>query len=188
MTVSVKTPVKAGVLTFLGLRLTLLEPRIVASPPRAVQAFPSVNVIGRRSAKDYDVGETYSVISAATLAMHDQIRIHDLLIRGILGINDDERTQPQDIVVSLVLTVDTRQAAKSDDIADAVNYRTLTKDVIEHVEKSSCLLVERLVDEVARLVLRDPRVEAVEVSIDKPGALRFAKSVGVTIFRTREDV
>lgn len=120
--------------------------------------------------------------------MSDQIHIHNLLIRGILGINDDERTQPQDIVVNLVLSVDTRAAARSDDIADAVNYRTLTKRVIDHVEASSCLLVERLVDEVARLCLQDARVEAVEVSIDKPGALRFAESVGVTIFRTREDV
>lgn len=120
--------------------------------------------------------------------MHDQIRIHDLLIRGILGINEDERTQPQDIVVNLVLTVDTRPAGRSDDIADAVNYRTLTKRVIDHVEGSACLLVERLVDEVARLCLEDSRVEAVEVSIDKPGALRFARSVGVTIFRTRDDL
>ncbi len=120
--------------------------------------------------------------------MTDQIHIRDLLIRGILGINEDERTQAQDIVVNLVLTMDTRPAAQSDNIDDAVNYRTLTKQVIDHVEASSCLLVERLADELARLCLADSRVEAVEVTIDKPGALRFARSVGVTIFRTRGDL
>lgn len=119
--------------------------------------------------------------------MSDQIHIRDLLVRGILGINDDERNNRQDILLNLVLTVDTRPAARTDDIADAVNYRTLTKEIIDHVENSSCLLVERLANEVAQLCLRDDRIEAVEVSVEKPGALRFARSVGVTVFRTRDD-
>lgn len=119
--------------------------------------------------------------------MSDQIHIRELLCRAILGINDDERTHRQDVVLSITLTVDTRPAAKSDDIEQAVNYRTLTKQIIDFVESSSCLLVERLAAEVARLCLADARVEAVEVSIDKPGALRFARSVGVTVFRTRHD-
>ena len=83
--------------------------------------------------------------------MNDQIHIRDLLVRGILGINDEERTNRQDILLNVVLTVDTRPAAGSDDIEDAVNYRTLTKQIIDHIEASSCLLVERLADEVARL-------------------------------------
>lgn len=119
--------------------------------------------------------------------MTDQIHIRDLLIRGILGVNDDERTQRQDILLNVVLTTDTRAAARSDDIADAVNYRSLTKRIIDHVEASACLLVERLADEIARLCLSDERVLAVEVTVDKPGALRFARSVGITIFRTRDD-
>lgn len=120
--------------------------------------------------------------------MIDQIHIRDLLVRGILGINDEERTNRQDILLNVTLSVDTRSAAGSDAIEDAVNYRTLTKQIIDHVESSACLLVERLAEEVARLCLHDPRVEAVEVTIDKPGALRFARSVGITIFRTRDDV
>jgi len=120
--------------------------------------------------------------------MTDQIQIRDLLVRGILGINDDERTNRQDIVVNLTLSVDARPAGKSDRIEDAVNYRSVAKQVIELIESSQFLLVERLADETARLCLADPRVEAVEVSIDKPGALRFARSVGVTIFRTRDDL
>lgn len=120
--------------------------------------------------------------------MSDHIHIRDLLVRTIIGINDDERTNRQDVVLNLTLTVDARAAARSDDIADAVNYRTLTKRVIDFVEASQFLLVERLAEEVARLCLEEEGVEAVEVTLDKPGALRFARSVGLTIFRTREDV
>lgn len=119
--------------------------------------------------------------------MNDHIHIRDLLVRTIIGINDDERTNRQDVVLNLTLTVDTRAAARSDDIADAVNYRTLTKRVIDFVETSQFLLVERLAEAVARLCLEEEGVEAVEVTLDKPGALRFARSVGLTIFRTRED-
>ncbi|MEZ6065551.1 MAG: dihydroneopterin aldolase [Planctomycetaceae bacterium] len=115
----------------------------------------------------------------------DQIHIRDLLVRAILGINDDERTNRQDVLINLTLNVDTRPAAASDNIDDAVNYRSLTKEIIAHVEESRCLLVERLADEIAALALRHARVHSVEVSVDKPGALRFARSVGVTIRRSR---
>ena len=74
------------------------------------------------------------------------------------------------------------------DLADAVNYRTIKKQVLEFVESSSYLLVERLANEVARLCLADERVTAVQVTLDKPGALRYARSVGVTIRRTRQDM
>ena len=117
-----------------------------------------------------------------------QIHIRELVVRGILGINDEERTNRQDIVLNITLDVDLRPAARSDDIADAVNYRTLTKQIIEQVESSACLLVERLADEVARLCLTDERVTTAEVTIDKPGALRFARSVGVTVRRRRSDL
>lgn len=117
----------------------------------------------------------------------DQIFIKDLLVRGILGINPEERVNRQDIVVNLVMWADTRPAAQSDDIADAVNYRTVAKAIIEHVETGQPMLVERLAEEIAQLCFRtDARIQAVEVSVEKPGALRFARSVGIRIFRTRE--
>lgn len=119
--------------------------------------------------------------------MPDQIHIRDLLVRTIIGVNEEERINRQDVVLNLVLDVDTRRAAESENIDDAVNYRTVTKRVIELVERSSCLLVERLASDVARLCLSEAGVSAVEVTVDKPGALRFARSVGVTIRRTRED-
>lgn len=118
--------------------------------------------------------------------MADLIHIDDLHVRTIIGINPDERINRQDVFISLTLETDTSAAAKSDDIADAVNYRTLTKDVFEMVEASEFLLVERMAEEIANLCLRDERVTAARVRVDKPGALRFARSVAVEIERERQ--
>jgi len=116
----------------------------------------------------------------------DQIRISDLLVSGILGINPDERVNRQDILVNATLWADTRPAAASDDIADAVNYRTITKRLIEHIEHGDPMLVERLVAELVDLCFQtDPRIDQVEMTVEKPGALRHARSVGITIRRTR---
>jgi dihydroneopterin aldolase/D-erythro-7,8-dihydroneopterin triphosphate epimerase len=90
------------------------------------------------------------------------------------------------VFISITLETDTQAAAESDDIADAVNYRTLTKEVFEMVEGSQFLLVERMAEEIAKLSLRDERVNAVRVRVDKPGALRFARSVAIEIERVRE--
>jgi len=120
--------------------------------------------------------------------MRDEIHIKDLLLRGIVGINKEEREKRQDILLDITLFADTSVAGRSDDISDAVNYRTLTKRVIRMVEASSFFLVERLAAEVVALCLADPRVEAARVRVEKPGALRFARSVGVEIERTREDL
>lgn len=115
----------------------------------------------------------------------DRIEIHDLLLRCIVGINESERNNKQDILINIIMWADTRPAARSDNIDDAVNYRTVTKQIIEHVEASQYFLVERLVERIADICLRDERVQQVQVSLEKPGALRFARSVGVTITRTR---
>ncbi len=116
----------------------------------------------------------------------DRIIIKDLLLRGIVGINEDERTNRQDILINVTMWADTAAAAASDDIVDAVNYRTVTKAIISHVEGGQPMLVERLVQEVADICFdADERVTEVEVTVEKPGALRFARSVGITIRRPR---
>ncbi len=117
----------------------------------------------------------------------DKIIISDLLLRGIVGINPDERVNRQDILINITIYADIRTAGQSDDIADAVNYKTITKRVIEHVEASSDYLVEKLVSDIARLILTEFPVERVQVRVEKPGALRFARSVGIEIERTRAD-
>ena len=119
--------------------------------------------------------------------MTDRIVIKDLFLRTIIGINDDERNNRQDVLIRLVLETDTRAAGQSDDIADAVNYRTVTKQVIELVENSEFFLIEKLAEEIAKLCLAVEHVLEVQVSVEKPAALRFAKSVGVTIERSRQD-
>ena len=120
--------------------------------------------------------------------MTDRIHIKDLLLRGIVGINDEERRNRQDILINITLDADTRPAGRSDAIEDAVNYRTITKRVIRMVEASRFYLVERLAAEVAAICMADPRVEVARVLLEKPGALRFARSVGVEIVRSRADV
>ena len=116
----------------------------------------------------------------------DRIHIEDLSVIGILGINPDERVTPQEIRVNATLHVDTRPAAASDDIADAANYRTITKALIAHIEGGEPLLVERLVEELAEVVFAtDANVQEVEIRVDKPGALRHARSVGISITRSR---
>jgi len=117
----------------------------------------------------------------------DKIFVQDLRLRGIVGINDWERVKPQDIRINLELDFDLRPAGESDDVRDALNYRTLTKAVIEHVEGSSYFLVERLAAAVARICLEHGAALA-RVRVEKPGALRFADSVGVEIERSADEI
>ena len=119
----------------------------------------------------------------------DRIIIRDLLVRGIVGINPEERVNRQDILVNVTMWADTRPAAISDNIDDAVNYKTISTAIITHIEQSEPLLVERLAADLVKLCFEtDDRVQAVELTVEKPGALRFARSVGVTIFRQREEI
>ena len=117
----------------------------------------------------------------------DQIHIKDLHLRTIIGINEEERRNRQDVLINLVIDVDMRLAGESDNIDHAVNYRTITKRIIESVEASQYYLVEKMAAEIAGICLEDPRVERARVTVEKPGALRFARSVGVTIERGRQD-
>ena len=119
----------------------------------------------------------------------DKVLIKNLMVRGIVGINPEERKNRQDILVNVCMWTDTRAAATSDAIDDAVNYRTAAKAIIAHIESGAPMLVERLVAEVAEICLRsDQSIVAVDVTVEKPGAVRFAESVGVSIRRTRQEV
>jgi dihydroneopterin aldolase/D-erythro-7,8-dihydroneopterin triphosphate epimerase len=114
----------------------------------------------------------------------DQIHIKDLLLRTIIGINEEERRDKQDVLINVILYTD-HTAAMSDDVADTVNYRTVAKQTIKLVEAAQFFLVEKMALEIVNLCLADPRVERAIVTVEKPGALRFARSVGVTVDRTR---
>lgn len=117
----------------------------------------------------------------------DKVIIKNLLLRGIVGINPEERVKKQDILINMVLYTDMRAAAASDEIADAANYKAITKRIIQHVEESADFLVEKLVTDITRIILTEFDIERAVVRLEKPGALRFAESVGVEIERTRAD-
>jgi len=117
----------------------------------------------------------------------DHIIIKDLLLRGIIGINDWEREKRQDILINITLSGDLRAAGESDKIEDAINYRTITKKIIQHVEESARYTVEALAADIAKLCLSAEGVQRAQVRVEKPGALRFAKSVGVEIERSVSD-
>jgi FolB domain-containing protein len=117
----------------------------------------------------------------------DQVFITDLVARGIIGINDSEREKPQDIRINIVLFADLLKTGKSDNIQDRVNYRTVAKKVLAHAETARKFTVEALAADLARLCLDEPGVIKVRVRVEKPGAVRFAKSVGVEIERSKED-
>ncbi len=116
----------------------------------------------------------------------DEIFVNDLLIRGVIGISDHEREQPQDILVNIVIYSDIRQAGKTDDVNDSVNYRTVAKKVLAHTEKINRYTVEALATDIANLCLAEPGALGVRVKVEKPGAVRFSRSVGVEITRMKE--
>lgn len=115
----------------------------------------------------------------------DRIQIEGLRFYAIIGINEWERIARQLIEIDLTLHADLSSAARSDSIEDTVNYRTISRQVQDVVENSEFGLIEKLADAVARACLLDARVQKVDVRLRKPGALRFADSVGLDITRER---
>ena len=115
----------------------------------------------------------------------DRIRICDLLVRCVLGVNEHERHERQDVLINLTVYADLHQAGKSDQIKDTIDYRALKKRVLAMAERSQYFLVEALAEAVAELCLDQEGVRQVDVSVEKPHALRFARSVAVDISRTR---
>ncbi|HBA86130.1 MAG TPA: dihydroneopterin aldolase [Verrucomicrobia bacterium] len=115
----------------------------------------------------------------------DKIFIRDLALRCIVGIYPEERREKQDVIVNIVLEADLSPAARTDRIEDAVNYKEIKQSVRAMVEESQFFLIERLAGRIASLCLDNPKVMNVTVTVDKPGALRFTRSVAVEITRSR---
>jgi len=115
----------------------------------------------------------------------DKVFIKDLHARGIIGINDWEREKIQDILINITVFTDTGRAAVTDDIADCVDYRALAKKVQAHAESAARFTVEALANDLAKICLQEKGVQKVIVRVEKPGAVRFASSVGVEIERTK---
>ena len=115
----------------------------------------------------------------------DKIFITDLLVRGVIGISEREREQPQDILVNVIIHTDISAAGKSDNVEESVNLRTVAKKILAHVETIKRYTVEALAEDVARICLAEDRAISVIVKVEKPGAVRFSRSVGVEIERAK---
>jgi FolB domain-containing protein len=116
----------------------------------------------------------------------DKVIIHNLRVRGILGIHDWERVTPREIVINATLFTDTYLAAKSDDIADCVNYSDMAKKLRAHAESVARMTVEALTNDLAEICLQEPKVVKVILRVDKPGAVPEADSVAVEIEREKQ--
>ena len=115
----------------------------------------------------------------------DKILIKDLRLRCIIGVNESERREKQDVTINVVIWSNLNEAAKTDDVDKAVDYKEVTKGIIKLVEASRFRLVETLAERIAESCLGHVGVKKVRVTVEKPGALRFARSVGVSILRKR---
>jgi D-erythro-7,8-dihydroneopterin triphosphate epimerase len=116
----------------------------------------------------------------------DKIFIRDLQIRCIVGLYPEERREKQDVIINIALWADYRAACESDRIEDTVDYKAVKKEILRVVESSEFFLVEALAQAIADVCLKADKVQQVRVTLDKPGALRFARSVAVEITRCRE--
>lgn len=115
-----------------------------------------------------------------------KLSIVDLLLRTVIGDNEWERDIRQDVIINLSFEFDAAKAMQSDSIADTVNYKQLKRKIIAEVEGSRYRLVEKLAAAVLAIVMEDSRVLAATVRVDKPQALRYAKSVAIEMSEKRK--
>ena len=113
----------------------------------------------------------------------DIVFIHDLQIETVIGIYDWERKIRQTISLDLEMATDISKAAQSDDIEDALSYKTVAKRLIEFVQQSEFELVEALAEKICSIVMEEFQVPWMKLTLHKPGAVRGSKSVGVIIER-----
>lgn len=116
----------------------------------------------------------------------DKVFIQDLKAFGIIGIFPHERETPQEILINVTISTDTRRAAQTDDIADCIDYDSLAKKIKSHAESAARLTVEALANDLVMICLQEAGVEKAIVRVEKPGAVPSARSVGVEVERARE--
>jgi D-erythro-7,8-dihydroneopterin triphosphate epimerase len=120
-------------------------------------------------------------------ASWDQIHIRDLKFRCLIGTLPEERIEKQDVVVNVTIWADLRAACRTDRIEDTVDYKAIKKEILAMGEQSQFNLIEALAQRIADLCLKDGRIRQVRVCVEKPAALRFARTVAVDIVRTQGD-
>ena len=113
----------------------------------------------------------------------DKVFIKDLEVETVIGIYDWEREVRQLISISLVMDFDLTKAAESDKIEYSLNYKKISKRIIKLAERLKSKLIENLAQKIADTILNEFPVSSIVVTVEKPGALRGSRSVGVTIKR-----
>ncbi|MEH2921031.1 dihydroneopterin triphosphate 2'-epimerase [Samsonia erythrinae] len=109
------------------------------------------------------------------------IRIKNLRLRTFIGIKDEEIANKQDVIINVTIHYPAEQARNSENIDDALNYRTITKNIIRHVENNRFALLEKLTQDVLNIASNHDWITYAEVEVDKPFALRYADSVSMTM-------
>lgn len=108
------------------------------------------------------------------------IKIENLKLRTIVGIYDWEKEKKQDVIINIEIEFDGIRAIESDSIEDTIDYKTITKEIIDMVESTEFNLIERIAGDAMKIVMKNEKVDRASVRVDKPGALRFTDTVSVT--------
>lgn len=116
----------------------------------------------------------------------DIVFLRGLEIECIIGFIDWERRIKQKVVIDLELPIDCARAAVSDDVVDTLDYMSVASRVREFVGQSEFMLVETMAHRLALLLLEEFGMEWLRLSINKPGAVRGSRDVGVSIERRRD--
>lgn len=129
---------------------------------------------------------TSSLLSTAATA--DRIFLRGLAVECTIGFIDWERRVKQTVVIDLEFPVDCRRAARTDEVENTVDYKAVAKRVIAFVEASEFKLVETLAHRLGMLIIEEFPLEWVRISVNKPGAIRGSRDVGIVLERTRADL
>ena len=115
----------------------------------------------------------------------DKIFLSELQTRGVIGVYEEERKQPQEILVNLTIYANLRQAGESDNLRDSIDYQSVAESVVQHIETARRYTVEALAADLAEICLAIDQVKKVKVRVEKPAALPCCRSVGVEIIRKK---
>jgi len=114
------------------------------------------------------------------------INISNLRLRTYIGFNPEEKSKQQDVIVNVEIRYRADPAFSSDDADDALNYKIITKRIIDHIEHGRFHLLEKLTADLLAIATESERVSFAKIKVDKPHALRFADSVSVTLNASRD--
>ena len=119
--------------------------------------------------------------------MKDSIIIKNIESLCLIGINPDEKINPQPIIINLKLFTSFNKASQSDQIIDTIDYSKLVKSIKEFISKSKYNLLETLGDKLAKKILKNKKIKEVEIELIKPNALIEPENVSVIITRKNQE-